>query len=196
MTKRTAIENFAPIGLRDTFRQKIFANQAGWFLGTSTNFFPISRQNWWCQYPAQTDFMTAYFRLLTLGANWIDLETKKVNSTVTYATDGRPLVYVLMEQDILRVILPVAVTAWLTVDDFRWHHHVSEIPEDLQYGLVLSYPNLLVQYAAFIAGYNREKILNFIPQSIQQKCERQTVLAIHRIMAGCPHHPRQLSTQT
>lgn len=61
-----------------------------------------------------------------------------------------------MENDIHRVIAPIAIAAWLTIDEFRWHHYISGIPEDLHYGLITQYSEALAYYAAFIAGFKRK----------------------------------------
>ena len=50
----------------------------------------------------------------------------------------------LVLEDLDRVVYPLAITAWLTIDDWRLHNYLEEqkdkIPTDLSYGLVLEYP--------------------------------------------------------
>ena len=52
-----------------------------------------------------------------------------------------PVPYTLAVRDLSRVIYPIAATAWLTTDHFRWHtlEGYEAVPEDLSYGLVLQY---------------------------------------------------------
>jgi hypothetical protein len=131
----------------------------------------MSRKGW-CQYPAQPDFVYAYFRLLALG----DIVTQQTLSATeaevaTSVRDDRPILCWLMENDIHRVIAPVAVTAWLTIDEFRWHHYIPGIPQDLHYGLVTQYPEVIVCYAAFMAGLNRTEVLSQLPAETIILCE-------------------------
>lgn len=167
METQSYIEHYSPIVLRDYYREQIFNDRAGWFLEEYNlpTTFPSIKKKGWCQYPAQPDFVYAYFRLLALGAV-ITLQTlRKTQPQVTLSIeDGRPLLCSLMENDIHRVISPVAVTAWLTLDNFRWHHHIPNIPTDLHYGLVINYPEAIIGYAAFMGGFDRATILSQLSQ--------------------------------
>lgn len=177
------IERYSPGVLRDLYKQKILTNNAGWFLAEynpPTTFPPMSQKGW-CQYPAQPDFVYAYFRLLALGA----VVTQQTLSTTQpdiplSVLDHRPILCSLMENDIHRVIVPVAIAAWLTLDNFRWHHHLPGIPTDLHYGLVSHYPEAIISYAAFMAGLNRTEILSTLPIITIACCEELAAREVSR----------------
>jgi hypothetical protein len=166
MERQTYIDRYSPIFLRNHYREKVLADQAGWFLADYNlpATFPPMSQKGWCQYPAQPDFVYAYFRLLALG-EVVTLQALSATQpeSVTSVRDDRPILCWLMENDIHRVIAPVAIAAWLSIDEFRWHHHIPGIPEDLHYGLVTHYPEAIACYAAFIGGFNRNELLSQIP---------------------------------
>jgi hypothetical protein len=67
------------------------------------------------------------------------------------------LVEVLMQQDLNKVNLFFALTAWMSIDTFRWHEleGFEHIPEDLSYGLVTDYYDLLLPYGAFVSNLDR-----------------------------------------
>lgn len=75
------------------------------------------------------------------------------------------MVEVLMQNDLNKVNLFFATVAWLSIDNFRWHNlpQFSHIPEDLSYGLVSDYPDLIFPYAAFISNVNRYPNLELLP---------------------------------
>lgn len=56
------------------------------------------------------------------------------------APDGGYLMIALIDQDMRKANHQACLAAWLTWDGWRWHHENPEVPEDLSYGLVLSYP--------------------------------------------------------
>lgn len=181
MEKLTNIDRYSPIILRDHYKQKIFTDQTGWFLAKyrPSATFPPMFQKGWCQYPPVPDLVYAYFRLLALGSEIVEQMLKSTQPNDTKSViDHRPLLCWLMENDFHRVILPIAVTAWLTVDEFRWHHYFEDIPEDLHYGLATQYPEVIIYYAAFIAGFNRaEAFATLSPQTIAF-CEKITIQEI------------------
>lgn len=84
--------------------------------------------------------------------------------------DNRPVLLSLMESDIHRVIAPIAISAWLTVDEFRWEKYISQIPHDLNYGLVTQYPEAICAYGAFIGNFNRPQFLNLLSKTSINKC--------------------------
>ncbi|WP_152034140.1 hypothetical protein [Synechococcus elongatus] len=51
------------------------------------------------------------------------------------------LAVALASNDLDRAVYPIAATAWLTTDNFRWHklQGFQSVPEDLSYGLILDY---------------------------------------------------------
>lgn len=178
MDTKNYLEQYAPIFLRDYYREQILNDRADWFL-TSCNLpttFPSIKKKGWCQYPAQPDLVYAYFRLLALGAA-VTIQTleKSQPQAAVSVTDNRPLLCSLMENDIHRVIAPVAITAWLTLDEFRWHHYIPDIPCDLHYGLVTQYPEAIINYAVFMGDFNRKELLSQLSQETIAHCEDLTV---------------------
>ena len=175
METQSYIEQYSAIVLRDYYREQILNDRAGWFLEPYNlpTTFPSIKNKGWCQYPAQPDFVYAYFRLLALGA-MVTLQTLKKSQpqAPVSVNDHRPLLCSLMENDIHRVIAPVAITAWLTLDEFRWHTYIPEIPCDLNYGLVTDYPETIISYAAFMGNWNRAEILSQLSQRTIAQGER------------------------
>jgi len=174
MQPQSYIAQYSPIVLRNYFRQQILNDRAGWFLeeyNLSTTF-PSMKKKGWCQYPAQPDFVYAYFRLLALGAV-VTLQTLQNSQPQAPLSveDQRPLLCSLMENDIHRVIAPIAITAWLTLDEFRWHYFIPNIPTDFDYGLIGNYPEAITCYAAFMGGFNRSEILSQLSPKTIAHCE-------------------------
>lgn len=64
----------------------------------------------------------------------------------------------LINNEFNRVNCLIALVAWLTIDDWRWHKEYGQydIPEDLQYGLVLQEPTAVITFALYILGYKRD----------------------------------------
>lgn len=77
------------------------------------------------------------------------------------------VVEVIMQNDLQKVNLFYATVAWLSIDDFRWHKlpPFSHIPEDLSYGLVSDYPDMILPYAAFISKVDRYPALELLDSS-------------------------------
>ena len=173
MSQKTYLEQYPPIALRNYYREKILNNQANWFLGENNkiNFPPLHKRGW-CRYYAIPDFVYSYFRLLALGSEIVEqiLEINHRDYSLS-AEDKRPLLLSLMEFDFHRVILPIAITAWLTVDEFRWDVHIPNIPHDLNYGLVSQYPEAICAYAAFIGNFNRSQFLDLLCTATVNKSE-------------------------
>lgn len=46
----------------------------------------------------------------------------------------------LVNEDLKRVVVPLAMIAWLTTNEWRAHKKYPKAPEDLSYGLVMDYP--------------------------------------------------------
>ncbi|AFY60776.1 hypothetical protein [Synechococcus sp. PCC 6312] len=70
--------------------------------------------------------------------------------------------------------------AWLTIDEFRWHHHIPGIPEDLNYGLVLNYTKIICEYFTFGELKTLNSFREFAgikPSSIPSKISRVMGLA-------------------
>ncbi|WZE38332.1 hypothetical protein EKO22_13975 (plasmid) [Synechococcus elongatus PCC 11802] len=74
-----------------------------------------------------------------------------------------PVPYILAIRDLSRVTYPVAATAWLTTDHFRWHtlEGYGAVPEDLSYGLVLQYFEPVVEATRYFlspTGQQRHRL--------------------------------------
>lgn len=68
-------------------------------------------------------------------------------------TDEKSVVKNVLWQDLKRVSFPVALVSWLTTDSFRWHENTYMLQntyEDLNYGLVLQYPEVILSFAAYV----------------------------------------------
>jgi hypothetical protein len=193
MSQKTYLEQYPPIFLRNYYREKLLNNEASWFLAeynTGVNFPPLHKQGWRYYYPIP-DFVYNYFLLLALGSEIVEqiLEKTQRNSPI-FSKNKRPLLCSLMERDFHRVIVPLAITAWLTIDDFRWHNHLRGVPRDLNYGLVSKYPEAICAYAGFIGGFNRSQFFNQLSPFTISKCELLAVKEVSR-QTGKPYKINQ-----
>lgn len=173
MSQKSYLEQYPPITLRNYYREKILNNQHHWFLASQTPItFPPLHQKGWCRYYAIPEFVYNYFSLLALGSEIVEqiLEISQRDYAVS-PEDNRPVLLSLMESDIHRVIAPIAITAWLTVDEFRWQKHIPQIPPDLNYGLVTQYPEAICAYGAFMGNFNRHQFLNLLSTASLNKCD-------------------------
>jgi hypothetical protein len=78
---------------------------------------------------------------------------KPIPEIVDIEDDSCPLLRVLLTKDLDTVNLNWALVAWLTIDGFRWeslYPHL-EFP-DLNYGLVLQYPNYILTLAVVVTN--------------------------------------------
>lgn len=101
--------------------------------------------------------------------------------------DGDTYCRVGMIKDLNRATLPYSLIAWLTTDDYRLHKDPKykavwdKIPEDLNYGLILRYPNYVFAYSLFIIDYKtpeysmRERLLKPVPQKLIEIEEKDAV---------------------
>lgn len=172
MSQKSYLEQYSPITLRNYYCEKILDNQAHWFLANETPVtFPPLHQKGWCRYYAIPDFVCSYFRLLALGSEIVEqiLEISQRDYPIS-PQDNRPVLLSLMESDIHRVIAPIAISAWLTVDEFRWEKYIPQIPHDLNYGLVTQYPEAICAYGAFMGNFNRPQFLNLLSTASINKC--------------------------
>ncbi len=85
---------------------------------------------------------------------------------------------------------PLAITAWLTIDEFRWHNYLKGVPRDLNYGLISKYPEAICAYAGFIGGFNRSQFLSQLSLFTIKKCELLAVKEVSR-QTGKPYKNRQ-----
>jgi hypothetical protein len=97
------------------------------------------------------------------------------------SSDYTYLVEVLMQNDLNKVNLFFALVAWLSIDNFRWHKlpNFSHISEDLSYGLVSEYPDLILPYACFIADINRRVSLELITKDTLNLLDNAARLSIN-----------------
>lgn len=72
-----------------------------------------------------------------------------------------------------KAIMPVAISAWLTIDDFRWHEVDPVYGKDLAYGLVSRYPDLIIPLAMFVLNIDRYRLINFVPPQHLDKLAQQ-----------------------
>lgn len=107
-----------------------------------------------------------YYVLLLNLANLAS--TSKVNKV-------DPEIWVkIINNEFNRVNCLIAIVAWLTTDEWRWHKEYPDynIPEDLSYGLVLDEPQAVISFSLYILGYKRELDLNSIDDTKKQLKER------------------------
>lgn len=119
------------------------------------------------------EFLHKYYRLL-LEAEWVGLlhfcpykyapleirKDLKEEQLKKYNEQKCNILKHILFKDLNRANVLISLSAWLTVDDFRWHNIDSSVPEDLSYGLVLSYPDFVLPYASYCSGLARDKIKN------------------------------------
>lgn len=95
-----------------------------------------------------TPFATAYYKVVINARMYAmnQVIKKKEKQDHLFLLTG------LEDTDHNRVTLLYMLSAWLTIDEFRWHKVFSyeEIPEDLSYGLVLDYPTYVLNYANYV----------------------------------------------
>lgn len=107
----------------------------------STNCFVDLKQN-------NTNF-NFYYRLLINLANTACTPKLKTNEDIWIK---------LINHEFNRVNCLVALVAWLTIDEWRWHKEYPfyNIPEDLNYGFVLQEPLAVINFTLYILGYKRD----------------------------------------
>lgn len=166
--------------LRERSKSWVINNQQHKVFGADTTlrFFPL-RQYGSRHIPQNKDFLESYYRLQILAEQVAAINYCLVRQRsllpIEQDTNGFLLISNLIKQDTRRVVLPIAVTSWLTIDEFRWHNSgipgTQEVPEDLSYGLVMSYPEYVIPYACFVLNTHRQKQLSLIDQDSLQACE-------------------------
>lgn len=65
------------------------------------------------------------------------------------------------------------VMAWLTIDDWRWHHRVLYTPPGFTYGLVGFYPNVVLHAAQCIFNLKPGYYEDMVPQRELQEVKTQ-----------------------
>lgn len=90
------------------------------------------------------------------------------------------LVIDLCLTDLHRVNCFVAAYAWLTTNDFRWHHKYKHLPEDLSYGLILQYPDFIIPYAACISGLMTEEYKKNLGPDILKYIKKRAYQDMHK----------------
>jgi len=119
------------------------------------------------------EFLYKYYRLL-VESEWVGLvhfcpykyapleirKDLKEEQLKKYNENKSSVLRHVLYRDLSRANVLITLSAWLTVDDFRWHNIDSSVPEDLFYGLVLSYPDFVLPYASYCSGLAKDKIKN------------------------------------
>ena len=102
------------------------------------------------------EFLYQYFKLLSYAelVALSNFEGGQIN---------RKCIIQLINHDLKRATLPIALAAWLTTDNYKLPT-VNNIPTDLNYGLVLQYPEFIIPYALFVLKINSEELLNNVDQ--------------------------------
>lgn len=80
----------------------------------------------------------------------------------------------LFYNDVARANIFVSTVAWLTIDEFRWHktENFTQTPEDLSYGMILQYPDLVVPVAKLVADIDRAEALGELEPGVRATIER------------------------
>jgi hypothetical protein len=106
-------------------------------------------ENWINNFKPNNKNFTYYYRLLVNLAS--TMSTPHVSNT------PEDIWVDLINCEFTKVNCLIALVAWLTTDDWRWHKEYPHynIPEDLSYGLVLQEPQAVINFALYILGYNR-----------------------------------------
>lgn len=98
--------------------------------------------------------------------------------------DGDPVPYIQAFNDLnRRAIMPASALAWITVDGWRWHHeekHKNTDP-DLNYGLVLKYPEPTARAAAYAANLHRPALEATLRPEELAAIERQALERARRL---------------
>lgn len=115
------------------------------------------------------DFLYQYFRLSLLAQHAGYLQERSLDNQTTH--EGHPLALALTSADLRHSILPIALAAWLSPDEWRWESKYGA-PEDLYYGLVLEYPTYVLAIASYTLKLNREELNRQIAPETVAECER------------------------
>jgi hypothetical protein len=151
-----------------------------------------------CNYLSfEESFLYHYYKLL-LEAEWIGLvhycpylymppDKKKDLTKEDLREDRKETILTLRNfivQDLKKANILITLSAWLTVDDFRWHNLDSGIPKDLTYNFLLSHSDFLLPYAAYASGIKRQKlqreyfdseILSDLDEKAKRNAENQAI---------------------
>jgi len=138
------------------------------------------------------EFLYKYYRLL-IESEWVGLvhfcpykyAPLEIRKNLTeeqlkkYNEDKCGILRQFIYNDLIKANVLITLSAWLSIDDFRWHDFDSSVPEDLTHGLVLSYPDFVLPYASYCSGLARDKIKNklFDEELIKRFDERAKVNA-------------------
>lgn len=88
-------------------------------------------------------------------------------------------------RDLCKVHGPIALTAWLTNDEFRWHKIDKSIPEDLSYGLVNQYPDFVLTYGLYLSGLQRTRIeRDLLTSELEQKLDGYAMTALDQQLSA------------
>lgn len=153
--------------LRDRVRSLVIDQQMHQIFdppGDSVLRFPPPRKFGHNVLTKSKQFLYEYYRLALLAQHAAVVSQPSVMEQ--QLEDGTPLALAITTADLNGTTLPLALTAWLTIDSFRWSP-IYEVPEDLSYGLVLSYPTYILAIASFVLKIDRaEQIEKLAPGAL------------------------------
>lgn len=166
--------------MRNHLRTLVLEGRAGEILEGNYKF-PLSKAGH-NQLMSTPEFLEAYYKLILLSeqAALSCYSTTRYGSTSAIAKgegidemddENISTVRYLVNKDLKVAILPVAVAAWLTIGDFRWHSIDANIPKELSYGLVLQYPDFVIPYAMYGSGLVRHELHNTLKPECIEYCE-------------------------
>jgi hypothetical protein len=80
----------------------------------------------------------------------------------------------ILRLDLDRVNAAVALAAWYTVDDWRWHTkgYLPGCPQHLAYGLVLRYPLVLLDFGRVYLDHDRSLLLETLTPDEIERCHQ------------------------
>jgi hypothetical protein len=122
-------------------------------LGSKTGFdlrFPVKNsQDWIKNFKPNNKTFSYYYRLL--------INLASTASAPSVSKTPQDIWVDLINVEFTQVNCLIALVAWLTTDNWRWHKEYPHynIPEDLSYGLVLSEPDAVISFALYVLGYKR-----------------------------------------
>lgn len=98
--------------------------------------------------PRKASFMFGYFYALNTAFFLMNEALEEFYDQEIHKTEeGDHILNELVDADVNRVTVPLAIAAWLTTDNWRAHEYYPEAPEDLSYGLVTDYPIPILRLA-------------------------------------------------
>lgn len=96
--------------------------------------------------------------------------------------EGYPMAHDLLIKDLKSLNLPAAAIAWVSTDGWRWHNDPlhSDLTHDINYGMVLKYPEPITRLAAYAAGLRRKELEETINKDDLEDIERRSLVLARR----------------